>query len=133
MLTMTCLLTPRTIWCAVGAIVFKVAVVLMLVNCFLVVDHAPSVTQASWGIGGSPLEEASRYAQDLSEQCAQRSLGFSLPLVLDPLLSPEQHSLFLFWFPVGWAVLFVALFSPSRLLLIRPSADDDPFHNCSSL
>lgn len=133
MLTRPYFLTSRTLWCAVSAIILKVVVVLMFVNCFPVVDHAPSATQAYFGVGGSPLEEASRHAQELSEQCAQQSCGFSLPLVRDPSLSPGQHSLFRLWSPVGWAVFFIALFFPRRFLLIRSSADADPFLHCFSL
>lgn len=131
--TLSQLACPRCIWSAVSAIVLKVAIAFVLANCFLAVEHAPSVTQAYLGVGGSPLEEALRHAQELSEQDAQQSFGFSLPLVVDPLLSSGQHRLFLFWSPLGWVVLSIALFFPRRFLLIHPSTDDDPFLNYSSL
>jgi len=132
-LALSQLACPRCIWSGVGAIVLKVVVVLMLVNCFPVVDHAPSVAQAYAGIGGSPLEEASRRAQDFSEQCAQQVFGFFFPAVLNPSFSPGQYRLFLFWSLLSWTILFIALFFPRRFLLIRPSADDDPSLSYSSL
>jgi hypothetical protein len=113
--------------------VLKVVVVLMLVNCFPVVDHAPSVTRAYAGIGGSPLEEASRHAQDLREQCAQQISGFFFPVILNPSFSPGHYRLFLFWSLLSWTILFIALFFPRRFLFIRPSADDDPPLNYASL
>jgi hypothetical protein len=124
--TMLSLVSPRYIEYAVGAVLFKVLVVLMLINCFPGTVFSPSVTQAYWGISGSPLEETPRDSEEFSEHDARQTKGEPFLQVLDRFLSRLQQNFSRPWVASALAPLFVVLFLPWQFLPVHPLADDDP-------
>jgi hypothetical protein len=118
---------PRYIWLAVGAVLLKVVLVLMLTNCFSVADASPAVAQAFTGMSGSPLEEASRYSYDFNKHCVQQTKEATFLLTPDFLLSLLRHYLSRLEPPLALASLLIVFFFPRKLLSVLHLADDDPF------
>jgi hypothetical protein len=111
----------------VTAVALKVLFVLLFVNCFQAVKVPFTLTQAYWGPGGSPLEEAARLSQMFDDECTQQA---NQACVLEQsrffLAHPQWHD------SQPWSV--PALYVPPRLFILPhklspPSAstDDDPF------
>ena len=127
------LLSSRYIWSAVGAVLLKVVIVLMLTNCFSIADTSPAVDQTFIGVGGSLLEEAARYSYDFSKQCVRQTKEASLLLAPDFFLSLLQQCFNRPSPPLALASLLVVFFFPRKLLSVLPSADDDPLLSSLSI
>lgn len=123
--TMMSLVSPQSIEYAVGVVLLKVVVVLMLVNCFPGTVFSPSVTQAYWGISGSPLEETPRHAEEFREHDARQTKGEPFLFAPNRFLSLLQQNLSRPWATSALAPLFVTVFLPRQFLPIHPLTDDD--------
>ncbi len=119
-------ISPRAIEYAVGVVLLKVVVVLMLVNCFPGTVFSPSVTQAYWGISSSPLEEIQRHAEEFREHDARQAKGEPFLFMLDRVLSSLHQHLSRSWATSALAPLCMVIFLPRQFLPIHPIADDDP-------
>jgi hypothetical protein len=99
----------------------------MLVNCFPGAVTSSSITQASWGISGSLLEETARYSQEFDEQRAQQTKGELFLLLPDRFLSLLQQSFSRPWVTAALAPLFVVSLLQRQYLPVHSLADDEPF------
>jgi hypothetical protein len=120
-------LSSWCLWSALGAIILKVVIVLMLITCFHAPMAASTLTESYWGPASSPLEESSRLSQVVVDAGAQQA-RYACPVVWSSLVLPLPH-----WHPNRpWSVSILPLLS---LLLVfsrkvcppSHSTDDDSF------